>query len=144
MGWWRVIALVLLYLDCWIRWTLSEILAFFGRQAPISIERHHGRPMEKMIFVTDHNSRWIECEVAAQRKTWIVNIFGYFENQLCFEDLARCHFSIESVHFLSGRLISSTCSIDEHTLAADFSLCSSTRAVSNPDLHDVQRLSGHR
>ena len=100
--------------------------------------------MQKMIFVANHNPRRIKCEIATQSKTWIVNIFGYFENQLCVECLARRDFGVESVNFLPGCLVRPACSIDEHTLAADFSLCPSTRAVGNADLHDVQRLSRDR
>jgi len=66
-----------------------------------SVERDDGGPVQKMGFVANYDSRWIQCQVAIQRETWVIDILRQVENEPCFQTLAGSHFRIEA-RIMSG------------------------------------------
>ena len=120
-----------------------------------SIQRYHRRPVQKMVFVPNHDPCGIQFQVAIQRETWVNDTLGKIKNEPRFQALARPNFRIEirvrwcprwgtGIHSDLGYLIDPARSINEYALAANFPLRPATRPVGDANVNKIEGSAGTR
>ena len=105
-----------------------------------------------MVFVANHDSCWIQSQVATERETGVIDNVRQFEDEPCLQALSRPYFRIEArirrgaywgfgIHAGRGHFVDPAGPIYKHAHAAEFPLRMTPGTVGDADVDAIEGFS---